>query len=353
MDLGATKDHGLLRGLSLHRIAQRVPWLFRLSTYFRAHDNLGQRTGPAVAATLAAFFRERGVVAPCERQRPRLIGGFSGRSGTTWLEQVLRYSLYGKASVIGERHLFWKHEFSVGPQTAASIREPALRLKQAQQFQRYLLTDGFNPRVGAARRITFGGLGRLLPRSALARLAHELCRALAGGTDPWRAYGDFYRSLFATWTQIAFGRELPWISKEPAYGESVDRVFQLMPDARLVVLVRDGRDVALSAVRAGWSAGLLEAAERWAEGVRPAMEAIGRAPEGSVLIVRFEELCAEFDSTMARICGFLELPIPERFYPRPVAERSAAWRQVLSAEDCRAFSERHGELLLALGYPAG
>ncbi len=351
MDLGASKDHGLLRQLNLPQVAQRSPRLFRYASYFRAHDDLGRRSVRAAAATAAALLRESSIEPSDWRPRPRLIGGLSGRSGTTWLEQVLRYSLYPHAAVIGERHLFWKHEFIVGPERALAAAHAERLADEVQAFARFLVTDGFGPRINERGGITFGGLGRLLPRRVLLALANAFQSNLISTADPWRVYGDFYTSLFSAWTRTAFGRELPWISKEPSYGESADRVFRLMPDARLVVLVRDGRDIALSAVRAGWSADFAQAADRWAQRARPALAALQRAPEGAVLIVRFEQLCAQFFETMTGICGFLELPVPAQFRPPPVTERSSAWRQVLSAQQSRDFLHLHGDLVAALGYP--
>ena len=70
----------------------------------------------------------------------------------------------------------------------------------------------------------------------------------------------------------------------------VDHLLRLWPGARFVVLVRDGRDVALSLKRMPFGPNnAWAAAQWWARGIRAGARAAAEHP-GAVLTVRYEDL---------------------------------------------------------------
>ena len=74
-------------------------------------------------------------------------------------------------------------------------------------------------------------------------------------------------------------RKRRWGDKTPAYIRHVDRLATIWPDARFVVLVRDGRDVALSVMGVPFGPNNAWAAARsWATAVRQGREAAARYP---------------------------------------------------------------------------
>lgn len=98
-----------------------------------------------------------------------------------------------------------------------------------------------------------------------------------------------------------------WGDKTPAYIHWVDEIKAIWPEAKFVELVRDGRDVSLSiqALPFGgnnaWVTGTT-----WAEGIRAGRDAAQRYPD-DVLTLRYEDLTAQPEQHIRRICDFLSL----------------------------------------------
>jgi len=119
--------------------------------------------------------------------------------------------------------------------------------------------------------------------------------------------------------------------KTPAYLHCVDELFDVWPEARVVVLVRDGRDVALSLRGVPFGPNNVWSAARWwARGIRRGLEAERRHP-GAVLHVRYEDLCTEPERVTLSICDFLELAYHpgmlaiERSDPAKIVEDQSGW----------------------------
>jgi hypothetical protein len=91
--------------------------------------------------------------------------------------------------------------------------------------------------------------------------------------------------------------------KTPHYFAIMPELATLYPDAKFIHLVRDGRDVAISWIDAGWE-------RYYAHGFEwpAAMACLRRdsaAYPGRVLEVRYEHLVREPEQVTQRICGFL------------------------------------------------
>jgi hypothetical protein len=95
--------------------------------------------------------------------------------------------------------------------------------------------------------------------------------------------------------------------KTPAYLGHVDEIFAVWPDAKLLVMVRDGRDVALSVRRLPFGANnVYSAATDWVRGIRAGRAAEHRHP-GSVLTVKYEDFVSDPIEELRRVCEFLSL----------------------------------------------
>jgi Sulfotransferase family len=98
-----------------------------------------------------------------------------------------------------------------------------------------------------------------------------------------------------------------WGDKTPYYVEHLEEVWRVFPEARVVNLVRDGRDVALSLLRVPFGpANVWAAAHMWRSAVEAGERAQGRRPDG-VLTVRYEDLVADPETVVPRICAFAEI----------------------------------------------
>ena len=98
-----------------------------------------------------------------------------------------------------------------------------------------------------------------------------------------------------------------WGDKTPYYIGHLDELRRVFPEARIVNLVRDGRDVALSLLRVPFGpANVWAAAHQW----RDAVDAGERAAErlgDDLLTVRYEDLVAAPETAIPAVCEFLEI----------------------------------------------
>jgi Sulfotransferase family len=184
-----------------------------------------------------------------------------------------------------------------------------------------------------------------------------------------------------------------WGDKTPDYLRSIRRIGRTLPEARFVHLVRDGRDVALS--RRRWrerADGKERSIEAWASQWRRWI-ATARKQAADVdhyVEIRYEDLVADTEPTLRRVCEFAELDFrPEmldyheraaerlgeldRSLPAeggkgargaghrrakhaltsapPQEEKVQAWRREMSQDERREFEAEAGDLLVELGYP--
>jgi hypothetical protein len=163
-----------------------------------------------------------------------------------------------------------------------------------------------------------------------------------------------------------------WGDKTPHYVHHVDELLRLWPCARFVVLVRDGRDVALSLRRMPFGPNnAWAAAQWWARGIRAGARA-EREHAGNVITVRYEDLAERPAEQVRRVCAFLGLSYsddmlalehvdPARIVPDQAAwfptlfdgiNTSAVgrWRREMGARDRRIFAALAGAELAQLGY---
>jgi hypothetical protein len=163
-----------------------------------------------------------------------------------------------------------------------------------------------------------------------------------------------------------------WGDKTPHYVHHVDLLLELWPAARVVVLVRDGRDVALSLRRMPFGPNnAWAAAQWWARGIRAGEAARERHP-ASVRIVRYEDLASAPSTHVPPLCEFLGLRYAEDMLAleradrgRIVADQAAwfptlfegintrsvgRWEREMPPRDQRVFAALAGDELARLGY---
>jgi hypothetical protein len=169
--------------------------------------------------------------------------------------------------------------------------------------------------------------------------------------------------------------------KTPGYARGIRELHHLWPDARFIHLIRDGRDVCLSAVSWNKPGKLLRRAPTWHQDpvataalwwewhVRMARET-GRALDPHLNCeLRYEALVADPAKACVQLCAFLGVPYDEamlRFHENrtrfergldtkeawlPVTAGLRDWRLQMSAEDVHRFELIAGDLLDELGYP--
>lgn len=211
-------------------------------------------------------------------------------------------------------------------------------------------------------------------------------------TARWRSLpalkpGGVVRAFYELYAEQ---RQKPrWGDKTPGYTRHIRRISKVLPEARFIHLIRDGRDVANSRVNtlALKPVPIEDVADRWQRRLTKARRQGAKVDH--YLELRYERLVAEPEATLRQICEFIELPWDEAMLsyhehsgerlaeldrdipamdgrlPRSAESRLALhqrttkppdtssigkWRAGLSAEDVAAFEDVAGELLEELGY---
>jgi hypothetical protein len=222
-----------------------------------------------------------------------------------------------------------------------------------------------------------GGFGRFTP---LPVPREELMDRLeSGGPIP---YAEFVTLLL---DRYGATRGKPLVgNKTPELARGLRTLHMLWPRLKIVHLIRDGRDVCLSATNwkreaakfasrfPTWSADPVSTAALWWESyVQPACED-GRALGAEVYYeVRYESLVVQPEEECAALCAFLGIPYRDamvRYYegrvnPDPSLDAKDAWlpptpglrdwRKQMPARDVERFEAIAGDLLDYLGYPRG
>lgn len=153
------------------------------------------------------------------------------------------------------------------------------------------------------------------------------------------------------------------LERTPEHVRCLDLIGEVYPDAAVVHIIRDGRDVARSLLSQEWGpATMEEAAEEWRASVE-AGRASGRNLE-RYREVRYEELLADpvagltdlfswfgLDATSEAVqAGLEEAGVRYNVDPSAPAVAAGKWRDTLTPDDVAVFERVAGETLSSLGY---
>lgn len=153
-----------------------------------------------------------------------------------------------------------------------------------------------------------------------------------------------------------------WCEKTPMHVLHMEQLRGLFPNARFVHIIRDGRDCAASFHRR-WHYNPKGAIYRWknvvAEGRRQ-----GARLGSSYLEVIYEELTADPESGMARVCRHLGVPFGSEVLrttrsghrmggneSKIIVRNSGTYRRFFSAREVAELEQVAGRRLKELGYP--
>lgn len=97
-----------------------------------------------------------------------------------------------------------------------------------------------------------------------------------------------------------------WGDKTPPYCRIIPQLLEIYPDARIIHLIRDGRDVTKSFHDRGWHGRLLhENTIEWLRATSDVQRHQGVLTDENFLEVRYEDLVLETEAVIGRICDFL------------------------------------------------
>jgi len=187
--------------------------------------------------------------------------------------------------------------------------------------------------------------------------------------------GDFLRIVMDMIAQKQGVKR--WIDSTPTNIPHMQRIVKEFPDARIVHIIRDGRDVALSLDKQGWSRplpwdknkSLLAAGIYWEWIVRKGRK-FGAMLGSKYMEVRYEELVSDPRKSLARVSEFIQHDLD---YDRILQARVGSvknpltsfkedlndgnftpvgrWRDKFPPEQLAWFERLVGDYLQELGYP--
>ncbi|MFL5798038.1 MAG: sulfotransferase family protein [Actinomycetota bacterium] len=200
------------------------------------------------------------------------------------------------------------------------------------------------------------------------RLDQTVVRERLAGTAP--DFAEAVRRVYALYAE-AHGKTR-YGDKTPPFLMHLPLLAREFPEARFVHLVRDGRDVVLSLREQRFApSSFAGAAEYWASRVRRGRGAGQRLGPDRYREVRYEDLVADPERELRRLCEFVELDFrPEMLAYRqedlariPLTERMKAggaasapgpsgrdWRSQMTPRQLAVVEVVAGDELEALGY---
>lgn len=233
----------------------------------------------------------------------------------------------------------------------------------ARRARRYERPGGFRTEAFLAYLFRHPGFPYL-------EVAQETVR-VTFGTIPPHSVADALRRCFGLHA-TARGKAR-WGEKGLDYVLEMARVASLLPEARFIHVVRDGRDVARALVDSGFGAdNLVTAAGQWAQRVERGRRAGGRLGPQRYRELRYEDLVADPEAALQGVCRFLDLDYEPTMldYHARVAEQSTGafathhrslrlpptpglrdWRRDLTATETADIEAVVGRTLSACGYP--
>lgn len=303
-----------------------------------------------------------------ERPTPVFTGG-TGKSGTTVVAALLGRHPDAYASVPREIRLVTDRagllQLCYGPPRSTSVgRRVTFTLHRwvlPARNERALLKEFTAQMNGAwwsrAGRTAESGLVRSVDRADLDVLVATFLRDFHSGAE--QAARELVFGIIAH--QDGYTGQRLWIDSTPLNIANADRIARLLPEARFVHMVRDGRDTAVSITRQRWGPNEpFEALRWWSDRLVHAWEGSRDLPPSSLLTLRLEDLVVhDREASLGRLSDFLGLSVAERmrsfFDTRMPADKVRVGSWPSAVPDPNAFQREYERLvarMLHAGVPA-
>ena len=312
-----------------------------------AHVDTVLARRPTPFATLRSTRR----VAPQPGRTPLRFIGSPGRSGSTLAVDLL--GCHPRLSPV--------YETAVVPEIVQLLGQPLPPARLADtilQRAAAWVPTLTNPRHSkfAHEHYLHGPHHLKIPVNPYIQAASQLAAAVQRGAPVDAALAVFLRSIFDAHARA--DRAPEWINKTPANVVVAPMLLTLLPTAKLLVTVRDPRDVALSVRSKPWGPNTVEDVPAWWMGImQKALVAKELAPD-RVHFVRYEDMLCSPRATLDRMQDFFDLP---RQSDAILARRAAAgitlatdrigrWRTELTAEQAHLIGAQLGDQLDRFGY---
>jgi len=286
---------------------------------------------------------------------PKVFVVGCGRSGTTWVQDIIAAS--PRVATTQESHAY---DSLFAPLVKAGIRRPEGWLKVLQRFDL------------SWREQRWVGIYWWVTRTQLVDIMHEVVERR--DLDEIAGASLAVRGVFDRWFAGHRSGADVLLEKTPGHVAFAAEILDAFPEARVIEVVRDGRDVCVSLEKQALT--LRWPPTRREDQIRLWRRAIERGQrlqaeprwEGRVQRVRYEDLHADPVGEVIRLYSFLGFPIDERV-AAGITDRTSIthfsdrtegrhrrkgavgeWRTTLDVDDIDLIEREAGELLRAMGY---
>ena len=139
------------------------------------------------------------------------------------------------------------------------------------------------------------------------------------------------------------------VDTTPANARNADRIEPIYPNSSVVVVTRDGRDVAASFVSQTFGPDeVFEALDQWERRMLRTHEATQACHPGRVLTIELMDLVVhEREETLRRLCSFLDVPVDPALvewfdaHVTPEGAHPGRWRADFDAETCARIDQHY------------
>ena len=147
-----------------------------------------------------------------------------------------------------------------------------------------------------------------------------------------------------------------WVETTPDNAIRANGLLALFPDAKVIHVVRDGRDVASSVVGRSWGPkDHVNALRWWGRRMHRAYAVLQALPPGAVLTISLEDLAIrDRQASYARLIDFIgvdDAPSLRAFFDDFIIERrlhQGRWRSELAGVSPKQFNDLYGQILESL-----
>jgi hypothetical protein len=183
--------------------------------------------------------------------------------------------------------------------------------------------------------------------------------------DPEKLPPKFADIVAATYMALARpAGKIRWGDKSPMYLQHLEVLAARFPEARFVHIYRDARDAAQSFHRR-WRQNPRRAVYRWKQAIRIGRQQSARLGPGRYMEVGYEDLTADAEDWMRRICEFLALgfhpavmessmrmmdPASRSASQGRIIQNSGRWRDYFTPAQVAELEHIAGAALKELGY---
>ena len=231
---------------------------------------------------------------------PVLVGG-TGRSGSTVVGHLLDHHRDLTLTRPMEVRFITGNDGIVDALTVAMKKPDSKKAREAAK----LAADRI--RFRWYERAEHVGLHTSVPFDLLQGWVEQYLADFAG--DPERASRTLvYQVMAAVARSVGATR---WVDTTPANARKADRVESIYPDSKVIIVTRDGRDVAASFVQQTFGPDdVFEALDQWEQRMLRAHRAELASRTGRVMSIELIDLVArERLASLERMCSFLEIDV--------------------------------------------